>query len=280
MTIGNKIKQARISQKLTQSDICDGIVTRNMISAIESGKATPSLETARLLAQRLDLPLSYLLSEDDDLFFFRKKERIKAIKSALEAKNYNACISLILKLEQLDDELNFILCTCYFELGITLAKNGSLKSALKYFNLCRVYSARTLYDTSRIETTIPLYEAICNNVNSPLLEFEEDKFIPAFRSLIDFEFYRYLVLDYDYKYENFVLKGHIKAKQLIKDRKYSEAISVLHEIESRRGEQEYNAYVLYGIYGDLELCYKKLFDFENAYRYSSKRLSLTEGFNS
>jgi hypothetical protein len=131
-----------------------------------------------------------------------------------------------------------------------------------------------------MECIIPLYESFCKNINAPLLEFEENDFIPLFRNLIDFEFYRYLVLDFDYSYKSYVFGNHIKAKAFIKERKYSEAISILSEIESRRSEYEYNSYVMYGLYADLELCYEKLFDFENAYRYSSKRLSLTEGFNS
>ena len=280
MTIGEKIKRARIAAKMTQSTLCDGIVTSNMISAIESDKATPSLDTARLIAERLSLPLGYLFSDDVELFYFKKIERIKAIKGALEAKNYNTCISLVMKLEEFDDELLYILATCYFELGIGYAKNGSFKSALKHFELCEMYAKRTVYDTSRIECIIPLYSSFCKNVNSPLLEFEDEKFIPLFRDLIDFEFYRYLVLDFEYPYKSYVLGSHAKAKVLIKERKYTEAIKILSEVEQKKNEYEYNSFVMYGIYGDLELCYKKLFDFENAYRYSSKRLSLTEGFNS
>jgi hypothetical protein len=45
-------------------------------------------------------------------------------------------------------------------------------------------------------------------------------------------------------------------------------------------EYPHNAYITFGVYSDLEICYKQLFDFENAYRYTSKRLSLIEGFQS
>ena len=43
-------------------------------------------------------------------------------------------------------------------------------------------------------------------------------------------------------------------------------------------DREYNSFAVFGIYADLEQCYKQLYDFENAYRYSSKRMSMLEGF--
>ena len=35
-------------------------------------------------------------------------------ENALEQKNYSVCINLILKLNKLDDELFFILASCYY----------------------------------------------------------------------------------------------------------------------------------------------------------------------
>ena len=82
MTIGEKIRAARKRLKLTQSKLCGEKITRNMLSSIECGRAMPSLETARFLAERLELPLSYLLADDDDLFFYEKKAAIDNIRSA------------------------------------------------------------------------------------------------------------------------------------------------------------------------------------------------------
>ena len=279
MTIGEKIKNARLALGLTQADIAGSEITRNMLSAIESGKATPSLSTLTYLAGALDLPLPYLLSTENDLPFYRKKERIAAIKSAFETKNYNVCISQILKLDTLDDELYFILAQCYYELGISSAKCGSLSSAKKQLLLCRDYCARTMYDTARFEAAIPLYLAIAENVNSPLLEFDEKRFLALMHNAFDYEFYKYLMLDYDFCFTSFQYKTHIEAKKLMRDRLYADALKLLLDIQNTKSEYEHNAYLMFCVYTDIETCYRQLYDFENAYKFATKRISLMESFN-
>jgi hypothetical protein len=70
------------------------------------------------------------------------------------------------------------------------------------------------------------------------------------------------------------------AKNKIKERKYYDAIEILREIEEEKNTYEYNSYLTYLIYSDLDSCYKQVFDFENAYKYAGKRMSMLEGFNS
>lgn len=279
MTTGEKIKAARQASKITQADLAGDEITRNMISAIESGKATPSIATLTYLARALDLPLPYLISEDDDLHYYKKKARMASIKGALETKNYNLCISHIMKLEVLDDELYFILAQCYFELGMTSVRNGSLLSAKKQLSFCRDYCARTMYDTARFECIIPLYLAIAENVTSPLLEFEEQKFLSLMQDTFDYEFYKYLTLDFEYKFNHFQFKTHMAAKQMMRDRHYADALKLLVEIENTKADYERNSYLMFCVYTDLEACYRQLYDFESAYKFASKRISLMEGFN-
>ena len=78
---------------MTQAALAGNVITRNMLSAIENGKANPSLETVQYLANKLEIPLSFFLSDNNDLFFYEKNEMINAIKSSLESKNFNACLS-------------------------------------------------------------------------------------------------------------------------------------------------------------------------------------------
>jgi len=103
--IGEKIKKLRKERGLTQSELAGKIITRNMLSSIENGKALPSLETLNYIAANLEVPPSYLISEEDDILFYRKKELISQIYRAYSAKNYTACINLINSISDTDNEL-------------------------------------------------------------------------------------------------------------------------------------------------------------------------------
>ena len=74
------------------------------------------------------------------------------------------------------------------------------------------------------------------------------------------------------------MRYHAAAKKLIRERKYSDAVPRLLKASEKMAAQGYNSFVLFSIYTDLEKCYKQLFDFENAYRYATKRMSMLEGF--
>ena len=63
MTLGEKIKQARLEAGLSQRQLCGETVTRNMLSQIENGAARPSMATLSYFAARLGKPVSYFLDE-------------------------------------------------------------------------------------------------------------------------------------------------------------------------------------------------------------------------
>lgn len=64
MELGEKLLLARQEKGLSQRQLCEGIVTRNMLSLIEHGTARPSMDTLRQLAFRLEKPVSWFLEED------------------------------------------------------------------------------------------------------------------------------------------------------------------------------------------------------------------------
>ncbi len=64
MTLGEKIRQARLEAGLSQRQLCGEEVTRNMLSQIENGAAKPSMTTLSYFAARLGKTVSYFLEED------------------------------------------------------------------------------------------------------------------------------------------------------------------------------------------------------------------------
>ena len=278
MNIGQKIKTARREKKLTQADLSKNIITRNMLCAIENGNATPSLDTLIKIAERLELPVSYLVSENEDMFLYKKSESINKITSALKAKNYKAAIERALSLGKLDDEIAYIVAFSNFKLAESAVKLGSLQSASLYLKEFKNYRKYTVYDLTVEDSLYEIYSAISKNIQAPLLEFNENEYLKVLKT-VEYEYCKYLLMDYDYPYTIVAFKNHLKSKQLIRERKYQDAVKLLTEIADNKNP-DYDAYLIFGVYTDLETCYKQLYDFENAYRYSSKRMSLLESFKS
>lgn len=64
MELGQRLKQARLEMGLSQRQLCENLITRNMLSQIENGSARPSMDVLRTLAARLGKSISYFLEED------------------------------------------------------------------------------------------------------------------------------------------------------------------------------------------------------------------------
>lgn len=276
MTLGEKIKSIRKSKGITQKALSDGIVTRNMLSQIECSKASPSLETLRLFAERLEVPVSYLISDEENGFFYEKGKSIDRIKELYRQYRFADCVTECERLSERDDEINLILANCYYNIGKKHVLYGALGRGLTALNKSMEYSNGTIYDTTAINNSALIYVALCKNVKAPLLEFDKDAFERTLDNKLEYELYKYITRDYDYNFKNETLKNHVLAKEKIANRDYRGALEILLKIESNK--RSYNAHVFFNVYTDIEMCYKQLLDFENAYRYANKRISLMEGF--
>lgn len=65
-TLGKRIKEARLAKKMTQSEVVGDFITRNMLSQIESGSATPSVKTLEYLCKVLEIEPNTLLPDEND----------------------------------------------------------------------------------------------------------------------------------------------------------------------------------------------------------------------
>lgn len=64
MELGQKLKQARLELGMSQRQLCGDVITRNMLSLIENGAASPSMDTLRYLATQLGKTVGYFLEEE------------------------------------------------------------------------------------------------------------------------------------------------------------------------------------------------------------------------
>jgi tetratricopeptide (TPR) repeat protein len=63
--IGRRIRDARTNARLTQQQVAEGRYTKAYISALETGRAKPSMAALNFVAERLGLPISHFLDAND-----------------------------------------------------------------------------------------------------------------------------------------------------------------------------------------------------------------------
>ncbi len=280
MELGEKIRARRRDLKMTQSELAGEFVTRNMLSQIESGRATPSLSTLRYLAERLLLPVGYFFSEEDG-FFYRKQQVFPRLRDLFHAGSYAECLRLFEReIGACDDELGYMMAVCSYYCGEKAWKNGNLESALAYLASALDYAEETVYPTDWIKAGCRLMMPIALNVQAPLLEFNQNAYIDSLREAGCLDVFCYLTEREDYTFENTVYADHLAARRLLKGGHYVEALAALRRIEEQKGTEAVTAFLLFRLYADMEVCCRELGDYEGAYRYAGKRLTLLSAFAS
>ena len=69
--LGQKIRELRVKEGITQKELAGDKITRNMLSLIENGSASPSVRTLLYIADKLETPAGYFFSsnaEDESRF--------------------------------------------------------------------------------------------------------------------------------------------------------------------------------------------------------------------
>ena len=115
--------------------------------------------------------------------------------------------------------------------------------------------------------------------HSPMLDFDKSSFESEILSSYEIEFYKYLTYDLSYEYKDGLMRAHIEAKRAIKSNRYVDAKDILEELIENKSQYRYNVFIIYSVYSDIENVYRQLMDFESAYRFSTKRISLLSAFN-
>ena len=98
ITLGQKIKQARLEKRLSRQELVGDFITTNMLSKIENDTANPSIKTIEFLAQKLDKPVAFFLESLVDLDADVQKEGEEAFIHT----------SILFKEDKLDDAISYI----------------------------------------------------------------------------------------------------------------------------------------------------------------------------
>ncbi len=82
MTLGEKIKSARINAGLTQEEMAEKLmISRPAITKWEADKGIPDIENLKAISKLFDVSLDYLLNDGDDL-------DLNVLREAIDIKSY------------------------------------------------------------------------------------------------------------------------------------------------------------------------------------------------
>jgi transcriptional regulator with XRE-family HTH domain len=147
--LGKKIKEARIARKMTQNDVVGNFITRNMLSQIESGTATPSIKTLEYLSRVLDVPLFQLIQD----------QRGDAVSALEKAKRLLAkgAFGRVLEMEtvypeQFGDEFFAIFSQAYLKLAKEKLLTESYPEAARLSQRAMEYAEKGLYANPMVKS--------------------------------------------------------------------------------------------------------------------------------
>ncbi|MDY3865281.1 MAG: helix-turn-helix transcriptional regulator [Eubacteriales bacterium] len=282
MTIGEKIKERRNSLGLTQAALASDQLTRNMICAIESGKASPSLKTLLYLSKRLDVSIRYFTEPQRTLREELHDSLYPHIRDSIAHGKYDEVAALAEKIPEVQNDaiLAPLLAMVHLTLAEQCAAGGSVHYAKSHLEQVAFYRQHTAWDTSHLGARAILCDALVSDPLTPKYALNPDLYLTDAAIATDAELYHYITDDWNYSYTTRVYALHTEAKRLMKEYRFTDAIARMEDAIENKQSQEISVLVLYRIYADMEICYRERKDYENAYRYSSKKNVLLTSFHS
>ena len=209
------------------------------------------------------------------------------IRHAFAACDYDGCLSLLSAFpEEQDDELFLIRAECEYGIAKNAFERGCLRLAAAAWDRALTATEQTVYHTAwlrdRIGVCFRYMIGVSSTLGSNVMDGEEIDDACAFGdALVEYavavealEDKPHLARKYMTRYPDSLYARRLSVLLLMKEDRYKEAQNLL---ESLLNCDELTfGVLLYEIFGDLELCYRKNDDYKKAYEFSVSRLGLLE----
>ena len=162
--LGKRIKEARLAKKMTQTEVVGTFITRNMLSQIESGSATPSLKTLEYLAGVLDIPMQTLIPDGREGTAELTADADTDADKLCEAKehyaggHYGTAAELAESLinGKFSDEGYAIAARCYMNMSADCEKAGDMSKAAELAQKADELADKGIYASREIKTSCTL----------------------------------------------------------------------------------------------------------------------------
>ena len=256
MTLGAKLKQARLEAGLSQRQLCGDTITRNMLSQIENGTARPSMDTLQILAQRLETPVGYFL---DEPVISPAHQRMAEARVAFARQDHEAalcCLEACPEEESIGCERWLLTALCRMALAEAAIDRGRLPYAIRLLEQAGDAGSRTPYWISPLERRRQLLLAQCLS-DAPIPSADDRELLIRARRALDRQDFplaaRYLDAAEDHTASQW---NYLRGQVFFAARQYESAVECLcHATEAAPR----HCLTL------LEQCYLALEDYKGAY---------------
>ena len=236
MSIGSKIKSLRKKRGITQNELADGIVTRGMLSRIESESAMPSMQSLYAIAKKLEVTPSFLLEEGNDILPAELERIAKAIEKEYREKHFKNCLE-IFDLWQIENDAKFspIYVSSAFEIALEAFQAGDFAKCKELLvKIENILPHALLLPSNVTKMRIDFLNVVMDNIDSI------DDAVSASSDIPDFDFAPSLFFNLlkllkngqhndcsailNFCHIDDIYKRFINAQLLIKDYKFIDAI--------------------------------------------------------
>lgn len=289
--LGQKIKELRLAKKLTQREVVGDFITRNMLSQIESGTATPSVRTLAYLAKVLEVPVSTLLESEETQGVAADLAEAKRLYRQGKLKPCMAALSRVE--EEFADEANALKAKASLKLAQEALLAGDFDQVRGHAGNAIAFNDDTIYGSQSIKAEALLcLNEVTNEGWDYFMQYQsalQSSFLSAHSSLINAEMY---LNEGNFDQAQIVLKslegggysesidmGRIKLLQgrvAMGRGKWDEALCLFREADECWADLPRHA-LRPSLYQNMEQCAIELGDYKQAHYFATMRLALATG---
>ena len=284
--LGEKIRQLRTQLGITQKDLAGDKITRNMLSLIESGTASPSVSTLVYIAERLGTPAGYFFaSTEEEEGRFLKLNILSQLKDCFRQKKFRECEEICASLPHyaFDDELSYMLAASFLGTACESAASLNLRAAMTDLDRAQHYGDLSLYTGEHFRRAVQfhreLFRSVCTDQIPDILCDQEvcGPYVPS-SLVLYFRCLKQLSAGEETAQEfprGSYHDKHVAALLMMREDRLPEAQKRLRELSL---DSSLPYYMQYRVLSDLEDIANTAGDFRTAYSSARRKLEFIDRF--
>jgi len=260
MELGEKLRSARMEAGFSQRQLCEGIVTRNMLSQIENGSAKPSMKTLGLLAERLGKNISFFLEETAVLS--PNQQIMDEARAAFDTGDYAAAAAVLERYREpdpvYDREYPILWNLCHLGFARQQMEQGKERHAKELLEKATKESCYLQTEMER-QRILLMGKLGGEQVAWKLPSLDEELLLRAAEAKNPDRAEKLLDA---VENQDSIQWRYLRGKVYFTRKQYADAARCLHRVENEYPEKTAAM---------LEVCYREMGDFKRAYFYACKQ---------